>query len=226
MRGAAPVVCVLVGLVVDPYIVLSPHLDDAVLSCGQLMAGRPGARIVTVFSAAPHTLELLTPYDEGCGFLSSWDAVDTRKIENARACAVLAAEDWNGVFLDGQYHGERTPHEIKKIEVWMADVFLDLRNDGGNLVVAPIGIEHPDHLTVTLCARRASTPDIELVFYDDLPGAMLYPQPPARDGMVPFFPGTGDPNMKRAAAYCYRSQLKMLKPEWNWMTNERYWKAI
>ncbi len=34
-------------------VVVSPHLDDAVLGCGQLLAAWPGATVVTVFAGKP-----------------------------------------------------------------------------------------------------------------------------------------------------------------------------
>jgi len=34
-------------------LVVSPHLDDAVLSCGRLLAGRPGSVVATVFAGVP-----------------------------------------------------------------------------------------------------------------------------------------------------------------------------
>lgn len=37
----------------DRLLVVSPHLDDAVLSCGCWLASRPGAAVVTVFAGRP-----------------------------------------------------------------------------------------------------------------------------------------------------------------------------
>jgi LmbE family N-acetylglucosaminyl deacetylase len=48
-RGTKP----LPDEVVEPIVVLSPHLDDAVLSCGVLLAANGGARVVTVFAGMP-----------------------------------------------------------------------------------------------------------------------------------------------------------------------------
>ena len=36
----------------ERVVVLSPHLDDAVLGCGRLMAAHPGATVVTVYAGA------------------------------------------------------------------------------------------------------------------------------------------------------------------------------
>lgn len=40
-------------------VVLSPHLDDAVLGCGHLMAAHPGVQVITVFAERAPTLVLL-----------------------------------------------------------------------------------------------------------------------------------------------------------------------
>ena len=37
----------------DSVVVLSPHLDDAVLGCGRLLSAHPGATVVTVYAGAP-----------------------------------------------------------------------------------------------------------------------------------------------------------------------------
>ena len=48
-------------------VVLSPHLDDAVLSVGRFLAASPGTVVITVFAGIPGGLGL-TRYDRSCGF--------------------------------------------------------------------------------------------------------------------------------------------------------------
>src|ERR1700732_2299673 len=45
-----------------PLTVISPHLDDAVLSCAQVLLAHPGSTVVTVFAGRPPD-----------GRWSSWD---------------------------------------------------------------------------------------------------------------------------------------------------------
>ena len=54
-----------------PVVVVSPHLDDAVLSCGQLLAASREAIVLTVFSAGPDEGAPLTDWDRACGFVSA-----------------------------------------------------------------------------------------------------------------------------------------------------------
>src|SRR5947209_1461232 len=84
---------------------VSPHLDDAVLSCGALIARCAAARIVTVFAGRPHHWDAaaVTEWDAACGFGPGDDVVGARREEDEQACAVLGATAvWLG-FVDGQY---------------------------------------------------------------------------------------------------------------------------
>ena len=39
----------------ERIVVVSPHLDDAVLGCGRLLAAHPGATVITLYAGAPAT---------------------------------------------------------------------------------------------------------------------------------------------------------------------------
>ena len=53
---------------------ISAHLDDAVLSAGQFIAGRPDCVIATVLAGTPSTKAVLTAYDAKTGFKSAADS--------------------------------------------------------------------------------------------------------------------------------------------------------
>jgi LmbE family N-acetylglucosaminyl deacetylase len=80
----------------DGYLVLSPHLDDAVLSCGALLAAvapRAPVTVVTVFTAAdapPHTLAARS-------FLRSCAVPDAAALYAARRAEDRAVLDGMGV---------------------------------------------------------------------------------------------------------------------------------
>ena len=73
-----------------PVAILSPHLDDAVLSCWSLLDSDDDVAVVTVFTGAPEP-----------GFVSTWDAdagVDSatrmaQRIEENRKALGLTQED-------------------------------------------------------------------------------------------------------------------------------------
>jgi LmbE family N-acetylglucosaminyl deacetylase len=77
-------------------VVLSPHLDDAVLSIGAFMHGqvRRGidVRVVTVFANDPSVDGPAGAWDAMCGFRSAAAAARTRRQEDMRACAIIGAE--------------------------------------------------------------------------------------------------------------------------------------
>jgi len=51
-----------------PVAVISPHLDDAVFACGELLAARPGSVVITVLAGRPPRDLPLTPWDAASGF--------------------------------------------------------------------------------------------------------------------------------------------------------------
>src|SRR4051794_24119032 len=65
-------------------LVVSPHLDDGVFSCGEMMADHPTAHLVTVFAGRPATAQL-TEWDRDCGFAAGDDVVGARRDEDARS---------------------------------------------------------------------------------------------------------------------------------------------
>lgn len=71
-----------------PLIVLSPHLDDGVLSAFALLASSRHVELVTVFTAASRD-GVASEWDVALGFGSSDDAMDTRLAEDRAASALL-----------------------------------------------------------------------------------------------------------------------------------------
>ena len=86
----------------NPVLVVSPHLDDAVISAGQFLAGRPGAVVVTMLAGAPNP-PVIRKWDNMSGFATSQEALRARWAEDERALAVVKATAVHLGFLDGQY---------------------------------------------------------------------------------------------------------------------------
>src|SRR5215207_6968258 len=87
-------------------LLVSPHLDDAVLSAGQFIAGRPDCVVATVFAGTPPTQAVLTSYDDKCGFKSAAEAMEARRAEDLEAISVLQAKAKHLDFVDSQYGGK------------------------------------------------------------------------------------------------------------------------
>ncbi len=95
-----------------PVVVVSPHLDDAVLSCAGLIAGAPATTVVTVFAGYPPVRDATTPaeflpgttfWDQASGFAAGDDVVGLRRAEDRAALAHLGALPHWLDFLDSQY---------------------------------------------------------------------------------------------------------------------------
>jgi LmbE family N-acetylglucosaminyl deacetylase len=82
---------------------VSSHLDDAVLSAGQFIGGRPDCVIATVLTATPPNKTVLTSYDVSTGFKSAEEAMENRRREDIEALSVLGATHRHLDFVDSQY---------------------------------------------------------------------------------------------------------------------------
>lgn len=152
------------------WLVISPHLDDAVFSCGQVLAQAPGSVVVTVFAGIPARDTAAPPWDRRAGFRTADEAMRKRRDEDRRALETLDARPVWLDFFDDQY---RTPAASAAIAARLADT-IDAHPDFG--VLAPAGLFHRDHLQVqqaalSLLREHARAGDAPRVwrFYEDVP---------------------------------------------------------
>lgn len=205
-----------------PVLVVSPHLDDAVLSCGQFMAGRPGCVIVTVFAGAPDP-GVVTAYDRKCGFATSAEAVESRRGEDHQAAAMLNATVEHLQFLDSQYRD--SDPDPAAISVAIHQVAAITKPE---FVIGPLGLVHPDHQIVGDAVRALRGP---VYLYEELPYRITAPDAAAarldhdRTRVERAFIGDGPLHRKLSAAWCYRSQMRL--PEFDnpamFTVPERFW---
>ena len=198
----------------DPAVFISPHLDDAVLSAGQAIAGWPGAAVLTVCTSAP-TAEMSTDYDRHSGFENARQACAIRRREDRDACAVLGASPVHLGMVVGQY-GE--PLDPKEVAGRILSVLIDIQPA---VIVAPLGLVHPDHIAVAEACRLLLAEEDDDVsddwwVYEDQPSRVLYPESVApafewwgrvASKMTPDFLGTAPLDQKEEAVRCYASQL-------------------
>lgn len=214
-----------------PVVVISPHLDDGVLSCGQLLHHRPGSTVVTVFAGMPHRW-VTTPYDRGCGFESSAQAIRVRRGEDRGACRLLDAGTVHLDWLDGQYRADAV--DPRALSVDLREAVID--GDNEPAVFAPLGLGHPDHVAVSDAALAAGF--VGLWLYEELPTRVRVPETvPARIGDLAHAGikleltdrCVGDVTAKQAACRCYQSQVHPdgdLNNEHSWLVPERYWRVL
>jgi len=199
--------------------VISPHLDDAVMGCGELIARYPGSTVITVCAGMPESSGLLTPWDARCGFRSSREAMLARRSEDRAAVRRLAAEPVHLSALDGQY-GEPLNGE---------SILADLEDRcGDRVVVGPLGLFHADHERVgevfrALCHRRSGRRCLvyaEALYRSVDGGATVHDarRAWATDGLalrpLQLRRTEAARNAKRQAVGCYQSQNQALRQAW------------
>lgn len=176
------------------FAVVSPHLDDAVLSCGHLLSENPGAHVVTVFSAGPSSVRPLPEWDAASGcFRPGDDVMALRAVEDDRALGLLDARPHRLGFWDVQYR--QPPERYGRLGGWRRRSRRSRTRDaqlvaavGGALEslvaelplrtwIVPLGLWHADHK----CAARACLelagrwPDRHWVVYEELPYRLEVP---------------------------------------------------
>lgn len=191
-------------------LIVSPHLDDAILSVGQFMADRPDAEVITIFAGYPENSEAVsTAYDNKCGFKNAQDAMSVRRRENDEATALLNATAINFDFTDSQYEVEVKTHDIR-------NALQNLINcNDYEFIMAPLGIGHPDHLKVCEAVMTIDT-ELPIYLWEDLPLRVLSPELVSErlkklrisaDKLVTHST-TGDKIAKKIRALaCYKSQI-------------------
>ncbi|MGH3745702.1 MAG: PIG-L family deacetylase, partial [Mycobacteriales bacterium] len=120
-----------------PLLVVSPHLDDAVLSCGRLLAANPGSVVVTVLAGSPPD-GLFVDWDRRGGFRPGDDVIAQRRREDRRALRLLRARPVWLEFRDDAYRDE--PLDAAAVRRQVTDVVESL---DPSLVAVPLGIRHP-----------------------------------------------------------------------------------
>lgn len=147
-------------------LVLSPHLDDAVLGLGQWLFTEPSVTVITVFAGIPAD-GTFTDYDRARGFKSSADAMCARRAEDADALDRLGCTPLWLDLLDRQY--DPGPQDVQRA----LRPFVGLPREH---TYAPLGVGHPDHVMLAQAARNLVPPGGELLCYEDLPARVLGPE--------------------------------------------------
>ena len=215
-----------------PVAVISPHLDDAVFGCGELLAARPGSVVVTVFAGSPPDSGILTEWDALAGFGAGEDVVAVRRAEDRRALATLGARPLWLDFYDSQYGCSPTVAAV-------ADALDAALLGAPPLVFMPLGLFHSDHhlahaACLNVLRRRPERTwfAYEEAMYRRVPGSVVERLAALRGaGIAPACAGTSSGEgraAKERAIAAYASQLRALaapkKPGYaDACAAERYW---
>jgi LmbE family N-acetylglucosaminyl deacetylase len=218
-------------------LVLSPHLDDAVLGCGHLLAAHPGVTVLTVFAGAPDTYpNPMTWWDQLAGFSSGDDPLEARRQEDAEALDALGAKP---VWLDFVEHQYLDRRDWARPDAIVDELEAAVRDVDPTMVVAPFGLANPDHDCTNEAALmvRERLPGPAWFCYEDtgykhIPGLLAWRVSKLfRAGVWPtpaVMPVADDPAIKHAALSHYESQLRALEADWELSTKlaapEQYWR--
>ena len=213
---------------------VSPHLDDAVFACGEIVATADDATVVTVFAGRPAAGSEPTSWDSDAGFSMGDDVIGARRDEDRRALACLNATPVWLDFCDDQYGASPS---IDAIAVALAPL---VARDNVHDVLLPLGLFHADHRRTHEAGLllTARFPDRRWIVYED---ALYRRIDGLRDaGIESLRRGGHSPRRidfrtdrsaherKRAAIACYASQLRALatrgrKGHDDALAPERYW---
>jgi len=219
-------------------LLVSPHLDDAVLSCAALIERAEPVDIVTLFAGAPDPPRQGW-WDAECGFASSAEAVAARRREEETAFAGIAHPRRYLDLLEIQHVDRRTGADENAIAGVVRDWVAE-HPDG--TVALPVGAgcpttraarwfrrlrrdscspgQHPDHVLardagLTAIAGSAATP----LLYEEVPylwGGSGEPEArrvAARGGWrTSMFELDVDPRRKAERIAAYASQIPHISP--------------
>jgi LmbE family N-acetylglucosaminyl deacetylase len=152
-------------------VILSPHFDDAVLSCWHLLESPSKVLVVNVFGGEP-AAGVLGWWDQLAGAIDSAAAVRVRVEEDRQALALVGCTAVNLSFLDGQYRkSDQAPGEIVQA---LRGVPIE-----GTRIYAPAGLgdHHRDHAAVRAAALALRAEGANVALYADLPHATMFGWP-------------------------------------------------
>jgi LmbE family N-acetylglucosaminyl deacetylase len=195
----------------EPVVVISPHLDDGVLSCAQLIDASSDVMVLTVLAGAPN--ELHTGYNsKTTGEPFAPDAIKRRRGEDSDAMSLLSAKfEWLD-FLDDDYVNERPrvdDHAMRE------EIMGVLRAKRPASVISPLGLYHEDHVLVSdVCIDIARQGGFEWYLYMDMPYGLAIPRTVSdrleivekRVDLVSLEPFSGNIGIKHQAMKRYASQ--------------------
>ncbi|HTI14716.1 MAG TPA: PIG-L family deacetylase [Dictyobacter sp.] len=174
------------------HIFLSPHLDDAVYSCGgtlgvQVSSGlRP--LVISIFTGAPSNTQTLSPLAQqvmnGMGISDSTALMDARKKEDSAALDYLQCDYLWLDYPDAIFRGNPPSYTTLKqviggevhqtdldLDKQLAQLFLDVQSRLPDATwYAPLGIgRHVDHQVICSAADRLVQHGAKVYFYEDFP---------------------------------------------------------
>ena len=185
--------------------VISPHLDDGILSLGAaIAAARDEVAIVTVLAGDPSSDLPAGDWDGRAGFATAGEATQARRQEDRQACAVVGARPVWLPFSDHQY-----PRGGSDDEVW--EQLEHALGDAEGVLVPGHPLMHEDHAWIAGLVQARGLPGRRVGRYVEQPYAAAWAAAPA--GWTPVRADLRHRLAKLRACKRYRSQLPLLEAE-------------
>ena len=147
-------------------VILSPHLDDAVLSCWRVLTAPAEVTVINVFAGSP-SLSGPAWWDQLTRATDSAQRVRERVEEDRSALALAGRTPVNLELLDEQYRDPGQP--IAPPTEKIAEAI-----EVGSEICAPAAFGgHPDHVLVRAAALELRAQGHAVSLYADLPHATL-----------------------------------------------------
>jgi LmbE family N-acetylglucosaminyl deacetylase len=202
--------------------VVSPHLDDAILSLGASIGRATGSgrhvTVLTVFAGHPDSGLLAGGWDRRGGFATEGEASKARRLEDEQACRELGAESSWLSFSEADYR-----QTLDGDSIWSAvkGAVTDARPE--DVLLPGFPLTNPDHAWVTELLVERGLPCSRLGLYAEQPYRFWARHEHARSNADAGTTATGLPvewvsagrNLremwrKRHAIAAYRSQIRLL----------------
>jgi len=202
-------------------VVVSPHLDDAVMSLGATIAWavQAGAKIevLTVFTCRPSSGAPAGPWDKNCGYETEGQQATARREEDRQACLLLGAKPrWLN------FGAEPYERRGSDDDIWSA---VQAATEGADLVIVPgFPLLHPDHAYLSELLMRKGLAGRRTVLYAEQPYAFTHNMTPIGSAVAPPLKAVigaaiswtrvrterTHRQAKLKAVRCYRTQLRHL----------------
>ncbi len=149
-----------------PTVILSPHLDDAVLSCWHVLAGPGEVSVINVYAGTPPPGSGASWWDRITGATDSATRMEERRAEDSEAFAIAGRSATHLDFLDEQY--EPAGQSVDAIVLALRELIAR-----DSVVYAPAALgDHGDHERVRSAALALSASGQTVRLYADHPHAV------------------------------------------------------
>lgn len=206
--------------------VISPHLDDAVLSLGAALCEAATAgtdvAVVTVLAGDPAESCAPTRWDRSAGFRTAGEAAQRRRQEDARACELIGARPVWLPFPYGENRGGENRGGLDEDAIWEA--VSGVTGNAEAVLLPGFPLTNPDHAWLASLLLRHRLPNQRIGLYLEQPYVRWrkIEQPYVPEGLERFVGGQlawkaieadgAARRLKRRACHAYASQVRLLRP--------------